>query len=89
MRVEDYHLWAKMYEKGYKGMNIKEPLYMMRDDRDAQSRKKFRYRINEAYVKAYAVKHLNLPIWGYIYCIKPILIGLLPSNIYRILHRKK
>lgn len=89
LRVEDYHLWAKMYEKGYKGMNIKEPLYMMRDDRDAQSRKKFRYRINEAYVKAYAVKHLNLPIWGYIYCIKPILIGLLPSNIYRILHRKK
>lgn len=27
LRVEDYHLWVKMYAKGYKGMNIQESLY--------------------------------------------------------------
>lgn len=89
LRVEDYHLWIKMYESGYKGINIQEPLYMMRDDRAAQSRKKFKYRINESYVKAYAIKHLGLPIWGYVYCARPIVIGLLPSRIYKIVHRKK
>lgn len=89
LRVEDYHLWIKMYEKGYKGMNIREPLYRMRDDRSAQRRKKFKYRLNEAYVKVYAVKHLNLPKTGYVYCIKPILIGMLPAFIYKILHRVK
>lgn len=89
LRVEDYHLWIKMYEKGYKGMNIREPLYRMRDDRSAQRRKKFKYRLNEAYVKAYAVKHLNLPKTGYVYCIKPILIGMLPGFIYKMLHRVK
>ena len=89
LRVEDYHLWVRMYEAGYNGMNIQEVLYMMRDDRDAQSRRKFKYRINESYVKGYAVKHLKLPIYGYLYCLVPILVGLIPNGLYKILHRKK
>lgn len=89
LRVEDYHLWVKMYEKGYRGMNIQYPLYMMRDDRNAQGRRKFRYRINESYVKAYAIKALKLPVWTYIYCLKPIIIGLMPMRVYRFMHRKK
>lgn len=89
LRVEDYHLWVKMYEKGYKGRNIQEPLYSMRDDRNAQGRRKFRYRLNESYVKAYAVKHLHLPIYGYVHCLKPILVGILPGGIYKMMHRRK
>ncbi len=89
LRVEDYHLWVKMYQKGYRGMNIKETLYKMRDDRAAQKRKKFKYRFNEAYVKAYAVKTLKLPIYGYFYCLKPIILGFIPSGIYKLLHRRK
>lgn len=89
LRVEDYHLWVKMYIKGYRGINIQKTLYMMRDDRSAQKRKKFKYRINESYVKAYAIANLNLGKAKYIYCLKPILIGLLPSKIYSILHRRK
>lgn len=89
LRVEDYHLWIKMYQKGYIGMNIEKPLYKMRDDRNAQARRKFRYRLNEAYVKHYAIKHFGLPIQNYIYCLKPIILGLTPSFIYKILHRRK
>lgn len=89
LRVEDYHLWIKMYEKGYKGINLEEPLYKMRDDRNAQYRRKFKYRLNEAYVKGYAIKHLKLPFYKYVYCLKPILLGLCPSFIYKFLHRKK
>lgn len=89
LRVEDYHLWVKMYEKGYRGMNIQEPLYQMRDDRNATSRKKFRYRLNAAYVEGYAIKHLNLPPYYYLRCIRPILVGLLPGKIYSWLHHAK
>lgn len=88
LRVEDYHLWIKMYEMGYVGVNIQEPLYSMRDDRNAQKRKQFKYRLNEAYVKAYAVKHLKLSRTGYIYCLKPLIVGLMPGFMYRIIHRK-
>ncbi|MFO7611574.1 MAG: glycosyltransferase, partial [Clostridia bacterium] len=32
LRVEDYHLWIKLYQKGYSGYNLPEPLYKARDD---------------------------------------------------------
>ena len=89
LRVEDYHLWVKMYQAGYKGKNIHMPLYQMRDDRNAYGRRKFKYRINEAYVKAVAVKKLKLPVTGYIYALRPILVGLLPQAIYDKLHKRK
>lgn len=87
LRVEDYHLWVKMYAKGYRGMNIQESLYSMRDDRKAQNRRKFKYRLNEAYVKFYAVNVLGLSKWNCIFCIRPIIVGLLPKKIYNVLHR--
>jgi len=88
LRVEDYHLWIKMYAKGLKGRNLGQPLYSMRDDRNAYSRRKFRYRINEAYVRLYAVKALKLPVWNCIFALRPILVGLLPKKLYDRLHKR-
>lgn len=89
LRVEDYHLWIKMYAAGFKGANIHEPLYEMRDDRNAYSRRKFRYRINEAYVKSLAVKRLHLPVYGYVFALRPIVVGLLPRKLYDRMHKKR
>ena len=88
LRVEDYHLWMKMYKAGFSGKNIPDPLYQMRDDQNAYSRRKFRYRLNEAYVRILVVLELKLPIVGLIYSLRPILIGLLPAKIYDYLHKK-
>lgn len=38
-RMEDYYLWYKIYKAGYKGYNLHEPLYKMRDDRNARGRR--------------------------------------------------
>lgn len=89
LRVEDYHLWIKMYCAGFKGQNIHEVLYQMRDDRNAYKRRKFSYRINESRVRALAVQKFNLPIYNYIYALRPVAIGLLPDCIYDLLHKKK
>ena len=89
LRVEDYDLWVKLYAAGYRGMNLTEPLYKMRDDRNAASRRKFRYRINEFRVKAKAVRLLHLPLWTYILALRPILVGLLPMGIYQRLHKAR
>lgn len=88
LRVEDYHLWLKMYLAGSKGKNIQESLYQMRDDRNAYARRKFKYRINEAYVKILVVKNFRLPMWNFMYALRPIIVGLLPTKIYDILHKK-
>ena len=89
LRVEDYHLWLKMYKAGFRGKNIHKPLYSMRDDRNAYSRRKFRYRLNEAYVKLLVVKDLGLPAAGYIHALRPILVGLLPRGVYDLLHKRR
>lgn len=87
LRVEDYHLWYKMYCAGIRGKNINQPLYSMRDDRDAYNRRTLRNRINEAYVRFLVVKNLHLPVWGYIFVLRPIIIALLPRFVYDRLHK--
>ena len=89
LRVEDWHLWMKLYAAGYRGRNLTEPLYKMRDDRAATSRRKFKYRINEAYVCCLAIQTFRLPVWNYVFALRPILVGLLPTPIYNYLHRRK
>lgn len=88
LRVEAYHLWVKMYQKGYLGKNIHLPLYQMRDDRNAYERRKFKYRLNEAYVKLILVKALNLPRWKVVYALRPVFVGLLPRKLYDCLHKR-
>lgn len=87
LRAEDYHLWIKMYAEGFRGYNIQEPLYQMRDDRNAVKRRKMKYRMNETYVKCVAVKKLQLPYSNYIYAFIPILKGFLPNGLYMLLHK--
>lgn len=89
LRVEDYHLWFKMYAKGFRGYNISEPLYKMRDDKEAIDRRTFKMRLNVSYVMRSGFKMLNLPLYYQIYALRPILIGLLPKRIYIYLHKKK
>lgn len=89
LRVEDYHLWIKMYEAGFKGKNLHEILYYMRDDKNAHNRRKLKYRLNEAYVKIIAVRKLRLARWMSIYALCPIITGLMPNSLYRIIHRMR
>lgn len=89
LRVEDYHLWFCMYAAGYRGANLSEPLYKMRDDENAYSRRKFRFAWNEAYVRLTGYRMLALPFRNYVYVLRPILVNLLPKGLYRFLHHKK
>ena len=88
-RVEDYELWVRMYAAGHRGGNIHEPLYQMRDDRSAAARRKWKFRVNEARVRAKAVKTLHLPAVNYVYVLRPLLMGLLPGGAGAFLHRQK
>lgn len=89
LRVEDYHLWFKMYAIGLKGYTLDEPYYAMRDDRDAKSRRKFRGYWNESRLMSKGFKMLRLPWWTQIYSLRPIIVALLPSFLYYYLHRRK
>ncbi len=88
LRVEDYYLWMKVYAAGYKGYNLQEPLYKMRDDRNALQRRNWRNRRNEMYVKHIGFKMLGLPWYTQIYALRPLLVHLTPKFIYQLYHRR-
>ncbi|MGM9600391.1 MAG: glycosyltransferase family 2 protein [Faecousia sp.] len=88
-RVEDYDLWVRLYAAGYKGYNLQQVVYSMRDDRNAYHRRKFKYRINESRVSYRVYKDCHLPLSKLRYPILPICKGLLPPWLYARFHRKR
>lgn len=89
MRVEDWDLWIRMRAEGYRGFNLSEALYKMRDDREAIARRKLKFRFNESRVMIQAIRMLRLSSVNYFFVLRPILVGLLPSGLYKILHKMK
>ena len=88
LRVEDYHLWMKMYALGYRGYNLDECLYSMRDDRAAVRRRKWKGAVNEMRVHLLACKTLHLPLKGYVLAFFPIVKQMLPRFVYTYFHKK-
>ena len=89
LRIEDLHLWGKMYAAGYKAYMVEKPYYMMRDDRNAKSRRKLKNRFRMSRVLRMVQRMIGLPWYYRIYSIRPIIVGLLPSKIYDYLHRNR
>lgn len=87
LRVEDYHLWFKVFAAGYSLYMLDECLYKMRDDRNALARRNWLTRRNEAYVKHIGYKMIGLPWWYQLFAIVPIIKYMAPMWVYRIFHR--
>ena len=88
LRVEDYHLWMKVYAAGFKGYNIQEPLYKMRDDRNALMRRNWKNRKKEIYVRHIGFKMLELPWYTQFYALRPFIAHIVPSWFYKLYHRR-
>ncbi len=93
LRYEDCNLWYKLYAAGYRGYNLSEPLYRMRDDKNASKRRTFNSRIRAVYVQWTGFKMVNMPKKYYSYLIleflKSIALGVIPTNFYDSLRKRK
>ena len=93
LRYEDCNLWFKLYGKGYRGYNLSEPLYKMRDDKNAIARRDAKTRMRGVYVLYTGFKLVNMPK-KYYYAIiieffRDLIIALMPTSLYVYLHKKK
>jgi glycosyltransferase EpsE len=88
-RLEDAELWFRLYSKGYIGYNIQEPLHQFREDRAAYNRRKFKYRFPAVLLRLHGYMILKLPLWCYIFALKPLVAGMIPDFIMMKYHRKK
>lgn len=93
LRVEDCNLWFKVYAKGYKGANLTEALYKMRDDRNATIRRNWTARKNGIYVMYDGFRQLHMPWYMYFYVVQNMIIEtmkyVMPTRLYNFFHRKK
>lgn len=80
-RCEDYDLWMRLYAAGYKGYNIIDPVFEYYEGRNSYGKRKFRYRIAEMRTRLYWYKRLGLMPKGFVFALKPILVGVVPQFI--------
>lgn len=87
LRVEDVDLWIKLYRAGFRCYNIQEPLYYMRNDQNAYTRRRYKYRINSSRVRLEGCKQLHLGAKSYLKALSPMVIGLIPGPVRRFMKK--
>lgn len=90
LRVEDVDLWIRLYAKGFRGYNLQEPLYRMRNDQNALNRRKYKYRIHSTYVRIRGCRLLHLNAACYLKSFQPMINGMVPARLrHAIRHRQQ
>lgn len=88
-RTEDYDLFMRMYAKGFQGDNIQEILFDYCLDENGYRKQKFRYRIDEVVIKHRGFKRLGLLPKGYLYLLKPLISGILPQKVKKLIFKRR
>lgn len=88
-RHEDYDLFMRMYAAGFRGYNIQENLYAYRIVNGRKKYRPMKDRINEAVTRYKGFRKLGIFWKGIPYIVKPIIIGLIPQNIFKKIVKKK
>jgi glycosyltransferase EpsE len=91
-RGQDYDLWFRFFVAGFKGYNLQEPLYRVRENACTFSRRTLRSRLYIAQTMWIGYRLLHYPLKYYLYILKQILAGLTPFfllNLYRKHQDKK
>lgn len=84
LRAEDYDLWCKMTKKGYKIFNLDTILLLYREGLQGMKKRNYKFRIQEAKLKYMWMKNEKVPFSIYLYAVKPLIVGLIPSSLMKI-----
>lgn len=83
-RAQDYDLWFRFFHAGFRGCNLREPLYFVREDMNAIRRRTFRVRWN-----AYKTTRIGFRLLGFPrrWLIKPFFMVFAKSLVpYRVIY---
>lgn len=88
IRVEDYYLWYKIYKAGYRGYNLQEPLYKMRDDQNAMTRRTFQARYNGFIIKKMVMKDLGISN-AFFYALPNLIKAFIPDFLMKKMRKRR
>jgi len=90
LRCEDYEIFMRLTQAGYMGCNLEKLLFKYREDKSSYKRRRFIYRVREAKIRYCNFKKMGLLFpTGWIYCLRPIAGGLVPSGILSRIKRNR
>ena len=89
VRGQDADMVMRMYAKGLKGANIQEYLHAYREDKAAFGRRTMKRRLMAAKVNGSRFKEMGLMPLGYIFMWKPVIGGLIPWTILKMLRKRQ
>ncbi len=88
-RAEDYELWMRLYANGFRGYNLQDFLFEFREDKNTFARRKYKYRLDEVVVRYRGFSELNLLPLGFLYVVKPLIVGLIPQKFLKYIRDKR
>ena len=80
LRCEDVDLWMRFFAAGYKGANLPEPLYEVREDKAASKRRNLRNGLNASRTLLHGYRAYHYPLKQHVFVLKPILSTLTPQR---------
>lgn len=80
-RSQDYDLWFRFYARGFKGANLQEPLYFVREDENAFLRRRAKLYFWAVVTRWKGFRMLHYPLKYYIYVAAPL--GAFVRNEFR------
>lgn len=89
LRCEDVDLWIRFFGKGFRGANLQEALYYVREDMDASRRRKFKDIKNVVKTLFFGFRENGYPLRQYLYIAKPIVSGLIPQKIKYAINQRR
>ena len=92
VRGQDRDLWFRFFAAGYKGLNMPDALYLVREDVEAVNRRTFKDRYISFQTEIYGYKLLNYPLHWYIMPVIRLSKAFVPRRLqllYRDYQTKK
>lgn len=88
LRCEDYEIFMRFHQVGYRGYNIQENLFQYRETAASFQKRSIHARMNEAKIRYRNFKTMGI-LWpnGWIYVLRPVIAGLVPYKLLMWLKR--
>lgn len=89
LRCEDVDLWIRFFAMGYKGANLEEPLYYVREDAAAAKRRNFKNAINSSKTLFWGFRQNHYPLKQYVFVLKPLISVAIPGSIKYVINKQR
>ena len=81
-RCEDYELFIRLFQLGYKGCNLQKELFLYRENSEAYKKRKWKYRVQEYQLRKANFHQFDIPFFiRGLYIIRPLVGGLVPGRM--------